>query len=319
MSWWDDITGTISDETYANLPQVSGVNRADYQIQGLPDYLASLAGMQGQPGIQLNTANADQMRTQQMANIGQLQGRAAGTVPSPAQVFLQNQQQGAMRNLQAQALSQQAGNSPGLAFRGLMNAQGALQAQAAAQGALMQQQDQQQAQLALAQQLAGVRSQDLGQAGAVAVQEHQNRQFQQGLVNNQFQMANAQTGNNIAAGQDQRQLDMYNRNQQLLRAQQQAQQAQMPWKLGATALGTGAGFMLSGGNPMGAALGAQLGGSLFGGGGMDPQLLLALSQTPGGGRDPNDPNNPYGLGRTNGVAPGMYRDPYLTGTGQGSF
>lgn len=285
-SFLDWMTGTMSDSAYNALPQVSAPNASAYQL-GLGGYQNQLAGLTQQAGgLGFDTTNMNADRGSQMANIGQLQVQAAGQGPSPAQVMLQQNQQAALRNMQAQALTSQAGSMPGLAFRGLMNAQGALQAQNAAQGALMQQQSQQQAQLQLAQQLSSLRQQDFGQASAVTQNQRQNLYDQAGFVGQQAGMQQAQGQANMDLNRAQIANQMYARSQAQARQQALASENQMLMRGLGAAAGTGLGALAGG--PMGAMVGGQLGGSLFGGGGganggLDPAMLAMLMQSQGGG------------------------------------
>jgi hypothetical protein len=223
MGFMDWLTGTLSQQDYNNIGQVQAPDASNYQIAGMQGYQNQLGSLgQQAAGNQINTAQAQQTRGQQEQNLGQLQAQANGTGPSYAQQFMQQNQQAALRSQQAQALSSQAGATPGLAYRGLMNAQGALQSQMASQGALMKVQEQQQAQQALAQQLTSVRSQDFGQAQGVAQQNSQNIQQQGNLAGMGFNANAQQTNNNMQMQNLQTQIQSQKRAQDLQQAQAQA-------------------------------------------------------------------------------------------------
>lgn len=135
-------------------------------------------------------------RAQQQAFVQQLQGQANGTSgPSAAQQMLQNATQANTANAHALQASQQGNVNQGLATRNAMNAAAQNNQQAAGQGALMRQQEMQNA----TQQLGGQLNTMQGQ-GAQAQQANTAAGLNATGINAQLASGNAQNNGQIAGG-----------------------------------------------------------------------------------------------------------------------
>lgn len=156
----------------------------------------------------INTANEDQVRQQQMGLIQQLQNQSNGTGgPSLAQGQLQQATDANNRNAMSLGQSQVGqGMSNQAALMNIGQAQANNMQQAAGQSAQQRMLEQMQAQQQLQQMLGGTRGQDLGLASNQAqnnmgMQQMQSGQdFQYANMNNQNRLANNAAAGNFLGG-----------------------------------------------------------------------------------------------------------------------
>ena len=168
MSW---LTGGLSAlGLYTNPPTQ---NPYSQQVQNLA----------GQAAPQLNGTPQQQFRTDQLQQIGQLQGIASGQQQGAGELAVQRQVANAQAAQQAQARMARGGSNAALAYRGAANNTAGIGLAGAGQSQQAALQDQMNAQQMLGQQLDQGRQQDIGLAGQNAqLQAGQNALGMQGYL-----------------------------------------------------------------------------------------------------------------------------------------
>lgn len=286
----DTVTGTMSPEAYARLPQVQGQDQGAYQINGLGDYTQQLGQLQGRvPGAPDLTGATQGAVGNQQAIQSYLQRVGMGQQQTAANAMFDQGAATNARQAQSAGVSMGGGQNPALAMRQILGAQSAGIGDLAGRSAIQKMQEQQQA-----MQAAGQNNQQLYNMQFQNAQQtfHNNmasiNQTSE-LASKVFQANAAQTGYNVQYQQNQQAFQMWQRQQQQAQEQQQAAAIGKFIAMGLNVAGqVGAGIATGGlstavgaGGALGAAGGAAGAGALSGSG----QALDNVYA--GGGRDPS--------------------------------
>jgi len=168
--------GQASQATVANLPRVADVSAsqaAGEQLQRVGNITASsadpttLARVDPITGATIDQGASNQTRAQQETSLAGLRAAATGAVPSAAELQLRQSTDRNIKNQYALAAALQ-GRSAGGALKQASDAAGELDAQSAADAAVLRAKEQSDARNAESAALSGVRGQDIGVATSQA-------------------------------------------------------------------------------------------------------------------------------------------------------